>query len=86
MAENHIMLTGIFKSCQWWITGVLNLGYARSLQGYVKLKKKHANEANFGIIFYLGVREGDTSLIWGYAEVYNFDLGVREYHKVENPW
>jgi hypothetical protein len=24
--------------------------------------------------------------IWGYAEGYNFDLGVREYQKVENPW
>ncbi len=23
--------------------------------------------------------------IWGYAEGYNFDLGVREYQKVENP-
>jgi hypothetical protein len=32
----------------------------------------------------LGVREGDTVLIWGYAEGYNPDLGVREYQKVEN--
>jgi hypothetical protein len=25
----------------------------------------------------LGVRKGGTILIWGYAEGYNFDLGVR---------
>ena len=25
-------------------------------------------------------------MIWGYAEGYNFDLGVHEYQKVENPW
>ncbi len=48
-------------------------------------KKNHSNEAYVGRIFYLGVREGDTSLIWGYAEGYNFDLGVREDQKVENP-
>jgi hypothetical protein len=23
---------------------------------------------------------------WGYAEGYNFDLGVHEYQKVEKPW
>ena len=34
---------------------------------------------------YLGVHEGDTILIWGYAEGYNFDLGVLEYQNVENP-
>ena len=33
-----------------------------------------------------GVHKGDTTLIWGYAESYNSDLGVREYQKVENPW
>jgi hypothetical protein len=33
-----------------------------------------------------GVGEGDTVLIWGYAEGYNPDLGVHEYQKVENPW
>ena len=35
--------------------------------------------------FYLGVRKEDTSLIWGYAEGYYLDLGVRKYQKVENP-
>ncbi len=39
-----------------------------------------------GRIFDLGVREGHTILIWGYAEGFNFDLGVRGYQKVENPW
>ena len=28
---------------------------------------------------------GGTRRGWGYAEGYNFDLGVREYQKVENP-
>jgi len=35
--------------------------------------------------FIWGVRKGDTSLIWRYPEGYNFDLGVREYQKIENP-
>jgi hypothetical protein len=39
-----------------------------------------------GRIFDLGVCEGHIILIWGYAEGYNFDLGVRGYQKVENPW
>jgi hypothetical protein len=30
-----------------------------------------------GRIFDLGVREGHIILIWGYAEGYSFDLGVR---------
>jgi hypothetical protein len=38
-----------------------------------------------GRIVDLGVREGHIILIWGYAEWYNFDLGVRGYQKVENP-
>jgi hypothetical protein len=53
--------------------------------GLPKIKKTHSNEAYLGRIFYLGVGKGDTSLIWGYTEGYNFDLGVREYQKVENP-
>jgi hypothetical protein len=47
--------------------------------------KKHSKQVNLGIIFDWGVREEDTILIWGYAEEYNPDLGVREYKKVENP-
>ncbi len=30
-----------------------------------------------------GTQRG-TSLIWGYAKDYSFDLGVRKYQKVEN--
>ncbi len=57
-------------------------GYAKSPQGYAKFKKPHPNEAYLGRIFNLGgTRRG-----WGYAEGYNFDLGVPEYQKVENPW
>ncbi len=47
--------------------------------------KKHSKEAHLGRIFDLGVQEGDAILIWGYAEGYNFDFGVRKYQKVENP-
>ncbi len=32
----------------------------------------------FGRIFDLGVREVDAILIWGYAEEYTPDLGVRD--------
>jgi hypothetical protein len=39
-----------------------------------------------GIMFDQGVRKRGPILIWGYAERYNFDLGVRKYQKVENPW
>jgi hypothetical protein len=65
---------------------VLNLGYVRSPQGYTKFKKPPPNEAHLGRIFYLEVHKGDTILIWGYAEWYNFDLGVCKYQKIENPW
>ena len=48
--------------------------------------KKNAKKKPFWVeFFYLGVREGHTILIWGYAEGYNFNLGVRRYQKVENP-
>jgi hypothetical protein len=47
--------------------------------------KKCSKEALLGRIFDLGVRKGHIILIWGYAEGYNFDLGVRGYQKVENP-
>ncbi len=39
-----------------------------------------------GKILDLGVRKRGTVLIWGYADGCNFDLGAREYQKVENPW
>jgi hypothetical protein len=47
--------------------------------------KNYSKQVNLGRIFVLGVRKEDTILIWGYAERYNPDLGVREYKKVENP-
>ncbi len=84
---------------RWVRPSVLNLGYAYP-QGYVKrpqvvreqptgvrkIKKTHTYEAYLGRIFQLGVREGDTNLIWGYAEGNSFDLGVPKYQKFENPW
>jgi hypothetical protein len=57
----------------------------RSSQGVRKIKKKNSKEALLGRIFDLGVREEHTILVWGYAEVYDFDFGVRGYQKVENP-
>jgi hypothetical protein len=47
--------------------------------------KNYSKQVNLGRFFVLRVREEDTILIWGYAERYNPDLGVREYKKVENP-
>ncbi len=32
-----------------------------------------------------GYAKTEMKLIWRYPEGYNFDLGVREYQKVENP-
>jgi len=60
-------------------------GYVKSPQGYATIKKPHSNEAYLGRIFYLGIHEWDTLLIWGFAEGYNLDLGVPEYQKFENP-
>jgi hypothetical protein len=57
-----------------------------SSQGVRQIKKHTEKHVYLGRIIDLGVREGDTVLIWGYAEGYNPDLGVREYQKVENPW
>jgi hypothetical protein len=48
--------------------------------------KTHLKEDLLGRIFDLGVREGYTILIWGYAEGYNFSLQVLGYQKIENPW
>jgi hypothetical protein len=45
---------------------------------------KHSKVAHMGIIFDLEVRKGDTTMIWGYAEGYNFDL-LCKCQKVENP-
>jgi hypothetical protein len=39
-----------------------------------------------GRLYHWGVRKGGTILLWGYAEGHNFDFGVREYLKFENPW
>jgi hypothetical protein len=58
----------------------------RRSKGVCEIKKKRSKEDLLGTILDLGVREGHTILIWGYAEGYNFDLGVRGYQKVENPW
>jgi hypothetical protein len=74
-------------------------GYLKSPQGvleeptggtwranrYTQNLKTCWNEAYLGRLFYLGVREVDSILIWGYAEGYNFDLGVHKYQKVEDP-
>jgi hypothetical protein len=62
------------------------LGVPEKLTGGTQTVKNHSKEANMGRNFDLGLREGHTILIWGYAEGYNFDLWAREYQKVENHW
>ena len=61
------------------------LGVREKLIGGTQNSKNHSKESNMGRIFDLGVRKRATILIWGYAEGYSFDLGVRQYHRVENP-
>ncbi len=58
----------------------------RSSQGVCQILKTSQNKYFWVELLVWGVRKGDTTLIWGYAESYNSDLGVREYQKVENPW
>ena len=66
-------------------TQAVHRGYATSSEGISKIIKKHLKEDYMGIMFDHGVRKRGPILIWGYAERYNFDLGVRKYQKVENP-
>jgi hypothetical protein len=66
-------------------TQAVHRGYATSSEGISKVIKKHPKEDYMGIMFDQGVRKRGPILIWGYAERYNFDLGVRKYQKVENP-
>jgi hypothetical protein len=54
-------------------------------RGYVTLKNL-PKETHLGRIFDLGICKLETTLTWGYAEGYNFCLGVRKYQKVENLW
>ncbi len=51
---------------------------------YLLKIKKNSKEIILGRIFYMGLREGETTLIWVYAEWFNFHLGIQEYQKVEN--
>jgi hypothetical protein len=57
----------------------------RISQKVCKIKKKHPKDTHLGKILDLGVRKGEPTLILGYAECENVDLGVRGYQKVENP-
>ncbi len=61
-------------------------GVRNQFRGDQQNYKKHLKEDYMGIIFDQGVRKRGPILIWGYPERYNFDLGVRKYQKVENPW
>ncbi len=61
------------------------LGVHEKDTGGMQNFKKCSKEALLGRIFNLGVGKEHTILIWGYAEGYNFDLGVLGYQKVENP-
>jgi hypothetical protein len=61
------------------------LGVHEKLTGGTPNKKTLKNMFIWVGLLIWGVCEGDTVLIWGYAEGYNPDLGVREYQKVENP-
>ncbi len=60
-------------------------GVPEKLTGGTQNLENNSKEAYLGRIFHSGVCKRDTILIWGYTEGYNFDLGVREYQKVENP-
>jgi hypothetical protein len=50
-----------------------------------KIKKKTQKKTVCVAFLIRGVRKRGPILIWGYAEVYNFYLGVHKYQKVENP-
>jgi hypothetical protein len=72
-----------------WITSYSSgsqPGVHEKLTGGMQNLENNSKEAYLGIMFHLGVPKRDTILIWEYAEGYNFDLGIRKYQKVENPW
>jgi hypothetical protein len=52
-------------------------GVCEKATGGTQNLKKRFKEAHLCRIFYLGVRKGHIILIWGYAEGYNFEFGVR---------
>jgi hypothetical protein len=54
-------------------------------RGMQNLKNLHQMKLILVEFFIWGVHKGDTVLIWGYAEGYNFYLGVGKYQKIENP-
>jgi len=60
-------------------------GVREEATGVQKIKKPTQMMLVWVEFFIWGVHKEDTSLIWGYAEGYYFDLGVHKYHKVENP-
>jgi len=43
-----------------------------------QLRRRKYQQLCMGRPYDLGVRKGGTILLWGYAEGYNFDFGVRE--------
>jgi hypothetical protein len=57
----------------------------RKSQGVRQTLKMTQNKYIWVDLLISGVRKDDKILIWGYAERYNPDLGVRAYQKVENP-
>jgi hypothetical protein len=63
---------------------IVSLGYLAHM-GVRKNYKNNSNEDYLGRIFDQGVGKRGATLVWGYTESYNFDLGVRKYQKVENP-
>ncbi len=61
------------------------LGVREKLTGGMQSFGNYSKKAHLGAIFIWGVREEDTTLIWGYAEGDSLDLEIRKYQKGENP-
>jgi hypothetical protein len=65
-------------------TQAVQRGYVSSSHSVPKFKKKLKRRL-YVYVFDQRVRKRGPIFIWGFAEVYNFYLGVHKYQKVENP-
>ncbi len=68
-----------------WGSQAVHRGYAGNSKLMLKIKKA-SKTSTFRWIFWFGGTQRGTIMVWGNAEEVNFDLGVRKYLKVENPW
>ncbi len=82
------MLASLGSLKQWFSTWGTHTpkGTWEVQRGYTKFKKPSRKKFIWVEFFILAKLWAETTLLWGWAEGYNFVLGVHSYQKVENPY